>query len=166
MIRTHLHPSASAPSPDLDDTIPEPFSKGWTIRSSTLGELFVEIEMILWKLLLEPDVYVIFKLEGNRFVQAFMNREGRGLWCETVADRFLGHDCTGPRYNVDQLASLVRNRWMSPQVDSDETPNWYRALPLDTMGLPALASQLLVSTLIDFHGLRHPDELTVIVGPW
>jgi hypothetical protein len=68
--------------------------------------------------------------------------------------------------------ALLRDRWESPNLArgttpawSDPAPNWRRHMPLDTPGAMALASQLLVSTLIDVHGVRNPAEISVSVLP-
>lgn len=146
------------------ETKPKLLSRGWTITSSNLAELFAEVERLVWRLLTDHDYYVILEINGpNRYVQLMVDDDDSGLWCETVSDTYLGYPDCGPKYTADEVASLPRNRWDPPSGSTTDSPNWHRHLPTDTMGLPALTSQLLVSTLIDTHNLQHPGELNVKV---
>ena len=159
--------TTSALSTGAAEQMRNPLAQGWRIMSTSLAELFVEVEMVMWKLLLEPDVYVIFHARefGNRFVQAVIDDdEEPGIWCETVADTFLGTPEHGPPMSPTELAALLRDGWLPPSGSPDDTPNWHRLIPADMPGAPALASQLLVSALIDVHNVAYPDQITVSVG--
>lgn len=166
---TQRRTTTTKPNPTgPDERMLTALADGWTISSTTFAELFNEVETLMLKLAVEPDVYVILSVKGsNRFVQALIDNDNEpgSLCCETVDDAFLGTPETGPRHTPAQIAALIRDKWIAPSGTEGDTPNWHRVIRPGTMGAAALASQLLVSTLIDVHGVGDPSQLEVTIGP-
>jgi hypothetical protein len=134
--------------------------EGWEPSARTLGELFTELAGVLQRMIEEDHVFAVLSRcgRGNRYVQV-MVCEGQ-VRLESVSDHWLmGHPLRG-RWPLEehQIEALLRDRW-----EPGEESNWSRTFGRWERGVAEMASHLLVTALVDVHGLLDPSELEVYI---
>lgn len=119
------------------------------LTARTVPDLLLQLRDVIADCLRHGECFFIVESEAaHRYVQGLV--DGDALHLESVSNESLGRACAAEHglSRADE-AALLRLGWRAPAGES--LPNWHRSLDVGVHYPAALATELLVRTLVEVH---------------